>query len=363
MLPISAVDSVSLAIQRTREFLFRQFTWGTYLKLGLVAILTEGLGSNFRSSSHNFGSQGNGSTGHSPFHVTPGWPGSGWPPAWLTPGVCAAIVAAIVGAILLSAWIFYLITRLRFAYFHCLTSNTKLIRPGWRLYGTQAMRFFWLNIGVGFGFLVVMGLIAIPFIGGFIKLFQQISQNGKPDIGLLLSLVLPLIPIFILLALAGIATEMILRDWMLPHIALEDATIGEAWTSVWARINAEKRQFFVYALLRVALPIVAAIGLFVLLMIPGLVLAVAVAAVELGLHSFFADAVGASAVVGVLLEVFFGVLAFGFAVLAGICLGGPVSTGLREYALIFYGGRYQVLGDILYPKTAPAITGGPYNVN
>jgi len=363
MLPISAVDSVSLAIQRTRDFLFRQFTWGTYLKLGLVAILTEGLGSNFRSSSHNFGSQGQGSTGHSPFHMTPGWPPTGWPPAWLTPTVLAEIGAAVVGAILLSAWIFYLITRLRFAYFHCLTHNTKLIRPGWRLYGTQAMRFFWLNIGVGVGFLVVMGLIAIPFIGGFIKLFQQISQNGKPDIGLLLSLVLPLIPIFILLALVGIATQMILRDWMLPHIALEDATIGEAWASVWARIRAEKRQFFVYALLRIALPIVAAVGLFIVLMIPGLVLAVALAAVELGLHSFFADAVGASAVVGVLLEVFFGVLAFGFAVLAGICIGGPVSTGLREYALIFYGGRYQVLGDILYPATMPATPGGPYEIN
>ena len=43
MIPISAVDSVSLAIQRTREFLFRQFTWGTYLKLSLVAIITEGV--------------------------------------------------------------------------------------------------------------------------------------------------------------------------------------------------------------------------------------------------------------------------------------------------------------------------------
>ena len=40
MRAISAVDSVSPAIQRTREFLFRPFTWGTYLKLGLVAIIS-----------------------------------------------------------------------------------------------------------------------------------------------------------------------------------------------------------------------------------------------------------------------------------------------------------------------------------
>ena len=41
---ISAADSVFPAIRRTREFLFRPFVWGTYLKLGLVAIVTEGLG-------------------------------------------------------------------------------------------------------------------------------------------------------------------------------------------------------------------------------------------------------------------------------------------------------------------------------
>ena len=44
MQPISAVDAVSPAIERTREFLFRPFKWSTYLKLGLVAIITEGVG-------------------------------------------------------------------------------------------------------------------------------------------------------------------------------------------------------------------------------------------------------------------------------------------------------------------------------
>jgi hypothetical protein len=116
---------------------------------------------------------------------------------------------------------------------------------------------------------------------------------------------------------------------------------------------AEKKQFIAYALLRIALPIIATIGLFILFMIPGLILAGSVAAVEFGIHSTFADATGASALVGKLLEIFFGVLAFGFALLAGICLGGPVSTAIREYALVFYGGRYKELGDTLYPPSVP----------
>jgi hypothetical protein len=335
MRAISAVDSVSLAIQRTRDFLFRPFSWGTYLKLGLVAIITEGAGRSFNSSSHN-----NHPSGHGPMNLSP---------FDLQPVQVAAIVAAVLLAILLSFVIVYLVTRLRFAFFHCLIHNTKEIGPGWQLYGPQAMRFFWLNVVVGLCFLVVMGVVAIPFVAGFVRLFHEIPPGGHPDFGLLLTLILPLIPIILLLVLAGVLADLILRDFMLPHYALEDATAGEAWADAWARIMAEKKEFFVYALLRVVLPFIAMVVLFMVLLIPGLALAGSLAAVEFGLNSAFADATGGAAVAGKLLQVFFGILAFGFLLLASICLGGPVSTGVREYALTFYGGRYQALGDTLYP--------------
>ena len=73
MRPISAVDAVSLAIQRTKEFLFKPFSWGTYLKLGLVAILTEGLGNNFNSSSHGNASSGHGPDLPSTLNIPPVW--------------------------------------------------------------------------------------------------------------------------------------------------------------------------------------------------------------------------------------------------------------------------------------------------
>ena len=169
-----------------------------------------------------------------------------------------------------------------------------------------------------------------------------------------------MIPIITLIALAGVLSGIVLRDWMLPHYALEDATAGEAWASVWARIMAQKRQFFVYVLLRVVLSIIAMIAVFVVLLIPGLMLAGSVAALEYGIHSVFADAAGASAVAGIGLQAFFGLLALGFAVLASICIGGPVSTAIREYALIFYGGQYQVLGDLLYPPASPGSLPSPH---
>lgn len=336
MRTISAVDAISPAVQRTREFLFRPFNWGTYLKLGLVAIITEGSGNNF--SSHDKSSPGHGSMPHSPIDIPP--------------VLIAESIAALLLALVLLMFVFYLITRLRFAYFNCLIHNTKLIRPGWWLYREQASRFFWMNVTVGFCFLLLVVLIAIPFIGGFARLFHETQLGGPFDVKLLLSLLLPLLPIILLLALAGFLTDLILRDCMLPHYALDNATAGEAWSQVWARIMAEKRQFIAYALLRIVLPVIAMICVFIVLLLPGLILAGSLAAVELGLRSAFADSTGASALVGILLEAFFGVLAFGFALLATICVGGPISTGVREYALIFYGGRYETLGDILYPPVS-----------
>ncbi len=46
---LSAADAITPAIYRTRNYLFRPFELGTYLKLCLVAVITEGLGGNFNS--------------------------------------------------------------------------------------------------------------------------------------------------------------------------------------------------------------------------------------------------------------------------------------------------------------------------
>jgi len=349
MRTVSAADSVSLAVERTRDFLFRPFNWATYLKLGLVAILTEGFSSNLSSSSNkNHGSSSGSGPVFGSLHEIP----HEWT-AYIVAG-CVAFALLMV----LAFWIAYLITRLRFAFFHCLVTNTTEIRPGWHLYRDRALRFFWLNVVVGLCFLLAMGLIAIPFVSGFVKLARETPPGGHPDWGLLLALVLPLIPVILLLVLAAVLLDVILRDWILPHYALEDASAGQAWGAVWEAITREKREFFVYVLLRLILPMIATIAIFFVLMIPGLMLAGALAGVEYGIHSAFADAAGAARFVAIALEVFFGAVAAGFALLASICLGGPVGTAVREYALVFYGGRYPVLGNLLYPA-APAVQSAP----
>src|SRR5215472_7657841 len=172
---LSAADAIAPAIQRTRRFLFSSFRWGTFLKLSLVALLTEGIG-NFRSS------QGGGESAHHGPTISP--------PLDFPAAQIAAMVMMSALVIMLVCYLFYLVTRLRFAYFHCLVNNTSEIRPGWRQYRPQAVRFFWMNLAVGFCFVLVVGLTTLPFAAGIWRLFREAQAGGHPGVGLILSYVL-----------------------------------------------------------------------------------------------------------------------------------------------------------------------------
>lgn len=334
MQALSAADAVTPAIHRTKSFLFRPFEFWTYLKLCLVAVITEGFGGSFNSSMPG-GGRGHANTSPSPAHVS------------LAPGWIAFIVLCVLVVIVLAFVFYYLITRLRFAFFHCLIRQAREIAPGWRVYRDQANRFFGLSLAIGIIFLLMIGVIALPFVLGIFRLVR--ASGGHPDFMSILSYALPLIPIILLFVLVGMAIHLVLTDFMMPHMALENASAWDAWAAVRAHIVAEKGSFFVYALLRIVLPIVGTMALFLILMIPGLILLGGSALVIVGLHAVFAHAAGAGAAVGILLQVLVGLAAFCLMALIGVFFGGPLSVWVRTYALMFYGGRYQALGDIMAP--------------
>lgn len=351
MAALSAPDAISPALRRMRVFLFRPFRMGTFLKLSLVAVITEGFGSGF-----NFSWPGHHRAQHvstvSSISTSPAWmPGS------LNPGWFAALAALGVVLLILGFWLAYLITRLRFAYFYCLIHNTREIRPGWRLYRSQATRFFWMNLVVGLCFVAVIVVLGLTFGVGIWGVLHR--SGGHPGLGPMVALILPAIMVFLAIIVVAIGVDVILRDFMLPHYALENATAGQAWAGAWQRFRAEKGGFIAYALLRIFLPLVTWLGLGVILILPGIFFALVIVFVEIGIHAAFAHAAGAMPAVGIALEVLVGVFAAAVATLVAIGVGGPLSTAVREYALVFYGGRYQPLGDALAPPpdaglTAPA---------
>jgi hypothetical protein len=62
---------------------------------------------------------------------------------------------------------------------------------------------------------------------------------------------------------------------------------------------------------------------------------------------------GASTGLAVLFGVPAGILLLGLFMLAFIGISGTIGTFRRNYALLFYGGRYPLLGNILQPPLPP----------
>jgi hypothetical protein len=320
MIVLTAAQALAPAIERTRRLLFQPFRVGTFLKLCAVAVFTEGFGGNFNFSTPGHSSSH--STTQSNVIVTE-W-STQLEPRWI-----ALIAAGILVSLIIGFLLFYLITRLRFSLFHCLVYQVKEIRPGWQLYREPANRFFY-------------------------RIYKSTQAGSHLDVALLVSLAIPLLAVLLVIALLAVSIDIVLRDFMLPHFALEDASAGTAWHIVHTRIAAEKGSFFLYAVLRILLPIAALVALLMILAIPMLLLFGVFAALFGGLHVVLANA----GPLRVVLEILVGVVAFAIGVLLAISFGGPLSIWVRNFALVFYSGRYQLLGDVLFPPPPPPLFDG-----
>jgi hypothetical protein len=357
MIVFTATEALSPAIERTRRLLFAPFRWGTFLKLCAVAVLTEGFGGNFNFSgpSHSSSHQPANSPSLTTTSFSSSTLSSGLSRFSLTPGWIALIAAGALLALAIGILLFYLITRLRFSLFYCLAYQVKELRPGWTLYREQANRFFLFNLVVGLVFMVLTVLAIAPFAVGLFQVFRSTHAGERFDFALFFSLFIPLFALIFVIALLAIAVDIVLRDFMLPHFALEDTSAGEAWAEVRTRIAAEKGSFFLYAVLRILLPIAAAIALFMILAIPMLIVFAALAVIFVGIHTMFT---GSLAFAGIVLEALIGLAAVAVGLFLAICFGGPLSLWVRNFALVFYGGRYRLLGDVIFPPRPPALFDG-----
>lgn len=336
MKALSATEAIGPALARTRRILFQPFRFSTFLKLCFVAAVTEGMG--FRGFNSGRGSHG-------------GRRWSGGPVTWTPEHIALAIGVALL-LLVIGLFVLYLIVRLRFALFESLARQSTLLRPGWRMYREQSWRFFWLSVVVGIGFVVVAAGAILPFVRPIVHVIRDSQAAGHLLIGPLLSAVLPLVGVLLGLTLLAIAIDVILRDFMLPHMALEDESAGEAWLEVWDRLTSETGAFLVYGVLRVLMPIGAAVGIFIVLAIPLIVL-FGIPGVMLGLlHAAAMNAQGVLQLLYYGFEALLVVVLVALGMLVAIGIGGPLGIAIREYALMFYGGRYQRLGDVLAPPPA-----------
>jgi hypothetical protein len=330
----SASQAVWPAIERTYRCLFRPFQWAAFLKTTALATVTEGILVSFRFTVSN----------ELPFDIRPIDPA-----LLLAPEFVSFTMLAVAVAIFLGFLSIYAVIRLRFVFFHCLLHETREIGPAWDLYRVPAMRLFKASLLVALFLLILAGLAVGVVVLGVITVLTARTEEGLLDPGNFLIVFFPCLGIALALVVTAVLAEVILHDLILPHMALENLTVREAWAAVRQRIRTHRDTFLSYFILRLLLPFLAIVILVIAASILNWIVFGVLGMSAAGFNAMLEDATGAGAYFRIAVQGLFILLGLGAGSLLAVVLGGPLAVYIRGYALVYYGGHYKPLGDILFP--------------
>jgi hypothetical protein len=264
-LAISAADSITLAIEHTKQQLFQPFRIGQWTKLAFVGLLAGELGANGCNRS-NF------NVPHHPTaapHMT--WPGLsslGINPALVVFLIAAAVIAAFAIGIIMM----FISSVMRFVLFDGIVSRECRIRQGWnhRL-GPGSQYFVWKVLYILLTGALIIGLVGVPLAFAFSAGLFREPKEHIPALALIAAFS------FLVLFAFLIATAVILvltKDFVVPQMAVEDVGVMEGWRRLWGMMKAEKGAYAGYIGMKIVLAIVAATLIGIATLILGLIIVV-----------------------------------------------------------------------------------------
>jgi hypothetical protein len=344
-LPISASDSITLAVEHTRQQLFQRFRIGQWTKLAFVGLLAGELGSNGCNRSFFNLPQLPGSTPH------PSIPGS----LGIDPALLAAL-GALLAVLLIAAFAFgiimmYVSSVMRFVLFDSIVTRECRVRWSWSRRLGAGWRFFvWKLLYVLLslaGFAIVFGIpVAVAFKQGWFKA----ANDHIPALvsgGIILALVL------LAFALVTAVIFVLTKDFVVPQMALENIDAMEGWRRLWAMMKLEKGAYAAYIGLKIVLAVVVHILIFIATLILGLI--VAIPSIGIGVLAFLT---GKSAGLTwnaqtITLAIVVGCILLGIFLYLVSLISVPAIVFFPAYSMYFFAGRYPQLHAALY-RSLPA---------
>ena len=359
MTRLSPLDALGPAFRRTREVMAQPFRLGFFLKIALIAALTQPA---FYSTSISYPIQGGQlaavrGLGHR--HVT-GLPSMGIGYQFASGqglaafGIAALVVAAVVG-VLVWIGIAYLYCRLRFTLFDLVVYKRGRVREAWSGYGPQAWRYFGLVLLVGLAFMVASLIIIGPALLNLIHSVGPLAKAG-PNLNpfTLLGSMLPFLLAIFLVAALWAVVDAFMQDFLLPPMAIENASLESAFGRFIRLLKADFGSVAIYVLLRFAVGIGLTWILMLLVFMALLLVGLAIFGVGILLyHVLWTSLVGQ--VVCVALAIMVGLVAILVYLVAIISVYGISGVLKQSYAAYFFGGRYPELGERLEPPPAPMV--------
>lgn len=337
-MPISAVDTVSLAFEHTKRQLFRPFRFWQWVRLAFVGLLAGELGSGGNLNLPRSALSGN----------LPSW-GQGLPK--IDPSVLAGIITVLViTGLVVFLVLMYINSVMRFILFDSVLTRECHIGAGWtRRQGNGWHYFLWqlvlmLATFAGFVLLIVLPAAFAFGMGWFTPPKTHIVQ-------LVLSGIV-VFALFVIYMIAIAVVHVFTKDFVIPQMALEGIDAFEGWRRLWPMIRAEDKGYLIYVVMKVALSIVAGIAIGIVTAILALILAMpvigivatVVLAVKNGAMTWNVLTITIAVIAGcTLLAVFFFLVSM---------LSVPAIIFFPAYSIYFFAGRYRPLSAALFPAAS-----------
>jgi len=350
-LPISAVDTITLAFQHTKRQLVEPFRFGQWTRLAVVGLLAGEMGSggcNVPSSNFNLPHQ----PGSSRHFLEQGFPNID--PAILGGLIATLVIAGLVFVIVMT----YVSSVMRFILFDSVLAKECHIRQGWgRRQGPGWKYFLWqlgFLLAVLAGMVVLLGIpAALAFASGWF------TAPREHVLGLVLG---GIMEFFLLLFffLTAAVVHVLTKDFVVPQMALEGIGVIEGWRRLWPMMQAEKGGYAVYLLMKIVLAIGAGIIVGLASLILGLI--VAIPTVALGIIAVLTGKTAGLTwnVFTITVAVVVGCVLFAAFFYLVSLIAVPAIVFFPAYAIYFFAARYQALSLVLYPPPVAALdSGGP----
>jgi hypothetical protein len=340
--PLSAVESIRPAVDRTEKFLFEPFRWARWWRLALLGLATGEFASSGGCNFRGFGDLGK-ITRPEAGTSAPAIPHIPIPPAQL-----AALITVVVLLVLLLAFVhLYIASVARFMLFDTVATGRHRLREAWSRWQGRGFRYFLFQLAfAGIALAVYSVLIGIPLL---LAWRLGILHHLKEHLGIFLFALLILLPLLLVFALIFGLVTLFAKDFAVPIIALEDITIPNALRKLWGMVKAAKGDFAIYVLMKIAMAIVVGIALAIINVILLVVLAIPfaiIAAIAIAASpATFRSPVVIAFLVTIAVVFVLPVVLFVIGLIAA-----PAVMFYESYALNFFGSRYEPLWVFMHPE-------------
>lgn len=349
-MPITAVDSITPALEHTKQQLFKPFRIAQWTKLAFVGLLAGELGSNGCNRS-NF---------HFPSHAGTS-PHTGFPHSLaslgIDPAVIAAIVAGIVAALAIGIILTYVSSVMRFVLFDSIIARECNIRLSWsRRLGPGWRYFVWK---VGYVLLTLAGIVVVIGIPSAVAFARGWFKEPKEHLFPLLLGGVALFCLFFVFALATAVIFVLTKDFVIPQMALENIDVMEGWRRLWPMMQADMLAYAGYIGMKIVLAVVAGILIAIAAVILGLFFAIPTAGLGI-LAILTGKAAGLTwNVETITLAVAVGCILLAIFLYLVSLISVPAIVFFPAYSIYFFAARYPRLAAVLYPApSAPVVPPG-----